>query len=235
MNLLALDTATEACSCALWQDGAVRTRVSRAGRDHTQQLLPQLQSLLAESGLAFAQIDGLVVGIGPGSFAGVRIGVAAAKGLALALDRPVWGVSSLALLAAAAPPAASMVCAALDARLDAVYAQAFQRDAQGLPEPLAPAEVVVPAALRWPVDGPCVAVGTGWARYPEALAASLTAAPLQTDGSALPLAEAGFGLARRAWAQGAFGPAATLQPLYLRDKVALTLIEQQARRQAGEG
>ena len=96
---LAVDTATEACSVALWVDGAVREHFEPMQREHTQRLLPMLQALLAEAGTTVARLDGLACGIGPGSFAGLRIGLGVVKGLALARDLPVAGVSSLAMLA----------------------------------------------------------------------------------------------------------------------------------------
>ena len=102
MKIFALDTATEACSVALWLDGETVERFEIAGRDHTQRLPAMAKALMADAGLAWSQLDGLVCGIGPGSFAGVRIGVAYTQGLALAHGQPVVGVSSLAMLAAGA-------------------------------------------------------------------------------------------------------------------------------------
>jgi len=102
LRLLAIDTATEACSAALWIDGAIVERHEVVGRTHTERLLPLVQALLADAGLRPAQLDGLIAGIGPGSFAGVRIGVGLVKGMALGLDRPVVGITSLAMLAQAA-------------------------------------------------------------------------------------------------------------------------------------
>ena len=99
MKLLALDTATEACSVALWLDGRIEQRYEAVGRGHSQRLPQMLQELLVDCGVAAGQLDGIACGIGPGSFAGVRIGVGFAKGLALGLDRPVLPVTSLAMLA----------------------------------------------------------------------------------------------------------------------------------------
>src|SRR3546814_9528921 len=87
MNILALDTATEACSAALQLGDQVIARFEVAGRGHTQKLVPMVRGLLAEAGIAFAQLDAYVCGVGPGSFAGVRIGVSFVKGLALAHER----------------------------------------------------------------------------------------------------------------------------------------------------
>ena len=130
MKIFALDTATEACSVALWLDGVIVERFEVAGRDHTQRLPAMAHALMAEAGLAWSQLDGLVCGIGPGSFAGVRIGVAYTQGLALAHGQPVVGVSSLAMLAGGAG-GPGRVLAAIDARMDEVYFAAFQRDVEG--------------------------------------------------------------------------------------------------------
>ena len=99
MILLALETATEACSVALWIDGEVRERFEVAPRRHTELVLPWIDALLADAGLRKAQIDALACGRGPGAFTGVRLAVAMTQGLALALDRPVLGISTLAALA----------------------------------------------------------------------------------------------------------------------------------------
>ena len=109
MKLLAFETATEACSVALWIDGEVRERFEIAPRRHAELSLPWAEQLLAEAGLAKSQLDAVAVGRGPGAFTGVRLAIALAQGIALALDRPVVPVSTLAALAARAfaPPLAT--------------------------------------------------------------------------------------------------------------------------------
>lgn len=227
MRLLALDTATEACSAALWLDGVVHARFEIAGRSHTQQLLPMTHGLMVDAGLAFAQLDGLVCGIGPGSFAGVRIGVGFVKGLALSLDRPVVGVDSLALLAQAALDAgAARVLACIDARMNEVYVGAFEPDAEGLARARGALSVAPPDAIREDADGPWHAVGSGWATYESALRAGVRGQIARIDGTALPRAEHALRLALPKFASGEAISADALAPLYLRDKVALTLEEQ---------
>jgi tRNA threonylcarbamoyladenosine biosynthesis protein TsaB len=105
MKLLAIETATEACSVALWIDGEVRERFGIAPRQHAELALPWAEQLLAEAGIAKSQLDVVAVGRGPGAFTGVRLAVALAQGIALALDRPVVPVSTLAALAFAPLPA----------------------------------------------------------------------------------------------------------------------------------
>ncbi|MDQ3511493.1 MAG: tRNA (adenosine(37)-N6)-threonylcarbamoyltransferase complex dimerization subunit type 1 TsaB, partial [Pseudomonadota bacterium] len=138
MKLLAFETATEACSVALWIDGQVLERFELAPRRHAELSLPWAGELLAEAGIAKSQLDGIAVGRGPGAFTGVRLAIALAQGIALALDRPVVPVSTLAALAASVQPTGSLagsvggesgtcgVLAAIDARMGEVYSAAFR-------------------------------------------------------------------------------------------------------------
>lgn len=236
MKLLALDTATEACSAAVWVDGVVHGRCEVVGRDHTQRLIPLVTSVLAEAGLGYSSLDGLVCGVGPGSFAGVRIGVSFAKGVALAHELPVLGVSSLQLLAEAAlsAPGCDPVLVSIDARMGEVYFQAFGRDADGLLQPLGEASVCAPGAVMVP-DGYTrwQAVGTGWGTYAAELVAAVPQVLSRVDGSALPRAADALAPAAGVFARRAAPAADVLQPVYLRNRVALTLLEQrQLRAQA---
>jgi tRNA threonylcarbamoyladenosine biosynthesis protein TsaB len=230
MNLLALDTATEACSVALLAGGKVLTRCEVASRGHSEKLAPMTRALLAEAGLGFAQLDGYVCGIGPGSFAGVRIAVSFVKGLALAYERPVVGVSSLAMLAAPALAAgAAQVICAIDARMNEVYVAAYRSGADGLPQAFIDEQVCAPAEVP-PVTGDSIAVGTGWGSYGEALRAATGAVLTTVDAAALPRAVDALAIARPRFASGETITAAALLPRYLRNKVALTLAEQRAAR-----
>ena len=130
MKLLAIETSTEACSVALYVDGEIAERHELAPRRHTQLVLPWADELLAHAGLAKSQLDAIAVGRGPGAFTGVRLAIALAQGLALALDRPVLPVSTLATLAMQGQ--GPRILAAIDARMGEVYLGAFLRDADGL-------------------------------------------------------------------------------------------------------
>ncbi|MDR3419141.1 MAG: tRNA (adenosine(37)-N6)-threonylcarbamoyltransferase complex dimerization subunit type 1 TsaB [Nevskia sp.] len=232
MKLLAVDTATEACSVALDLDGAVLQRFEVAGREQSARLPQMLQELLAEAGVLPGQLDGLVCGVGPGSFSGVRIGVAYVKGLALGLDRPVLPVSSLAMLAQGAIRRYGVagVLAALDARMAEVYFCAYAA-VDGLAQPLGEAVVAPPSRLGPPVPpGEYAAVGGGWIDHGEALRACLGVVPVPVDGAALPHAADALALARPEIAAGRALAAGELQPLYLRNRVALTQAEQEAAR-----
>lgn len=234
MRLLAFETATEACSVALLVDGEVRERFEVAPRRHAELALPWADALLAEAGVARAQLDAIAVGRGPGAFTGVRLGIALAQGIALALDRPVVPVSTLAALAAPALRAdpAHGVLSAIDARMGEVYAGAY-RDRQGLPEALEGERVLPPEAVAPPGDGPWIGVGTGFAAAQGALAARLAGRQLRVDATALPHAADTARLAARLYADGAGVAPEAVEPAYLRNDVALTLAEQAARRGPG--
>lgn len=235
MKILALDTATEACSAALQIGDQVIARFEVAGRSHTQKLVPMVRGLLADAGIGFAQLDAYVCGVGPGSFAGVRIGVSFVKGLALAHDRPVVGISSLAMLAVPGiASGASRVLTAIDARMNEVYFAAWQRDGSGLPQRIGDAVVAAPADVGAHA-GEWRATGSGWQAYRAQLEVASGATLSAVDETALPHARDAFVLARPQLVAGHGIAAAALVPEYLRNKVALTLLEQRARKSVGDG
>lgn len=226
MNLLAFETATEACSVALWCDGVLRERFEVAPRRHTELVLPWADALLAEAGIAKTQIDVIACGRGPGAFTGVRLAVALTQGLALALDRPVVAVSTLAALAFAANAApGEAVLAAIDARMGEVYLAAFEREPEDVrllesEHLLRPVAASPDPSRRW------IGVGTGFDAEQGALRAALGSTVARVDAAALPHAAAVARLAVQAYARGEIVAPERLEPAYLRDKVALTLAEQ---------
>jgi tRNA threonylcarbamoyladenosine biosynthesis protein TsaB len=188
MLILAFDTATDVATSALVSDGeVVGERASRAVT-----LLEDIDALLRQASAHTADVDALAVGIGPGSFTGVRVGLATARGLALALDVPVAGVSTLAALAAGAPGALPVV----DARRKEVFVL------QGEPRVLAPAELDLQRGT--------ICVGSGAVRYRQVLEARGAEIPPDRDERHLPRARFHAQLARD------FGPAEHVEPLYLR-------------------
>lgn len=189
MLTLAFDTATEVATSALVDDGEVLgERLSRA-----QTLLEDVDALLRQGGAHPADLGALAVGIGPGSFTGVRIGLAAARGLAVALDLRGAGVSTLDALAAGAPGAMPVI----DARRSEIFALVG-----GEPRVLAPADLSVP-------DG-TVCVGNGAVRYRTLLEDKGCIVPPDGDERHLPRARFHVQLAHD------FGPVEAIEPLYLR-------------------
>jgi tRNA threonylcarbamoyladenosine biosynthesis protein TsaB len=228
MKLLAIDTSTEACSVALWVDGDLRERFEIAPRRHTELVLPWADELLADAGLAKAQLDAIAVGRGPGAFTGVRLAVAIAQGMALALDLPVVPVSTLAALAMQAQ-AGTEVLAAIDARMGEIYFGAFRRDDNDV-RALGHEWIATADDPQLSIIGEWQGLGTGFAASDGRLRSTLGLALKSCDPSALPHAADVARLAIPAFARGVFLPADKLEPAYLRDKVALTLAEQHKAR-----
>lgn len=227
MNLLAFETSTEACSVALWRDGDVLERFEVAPRRHAELALPWAEALLADAGIARAQLDAIAVGRGPGAFTGVRLGVSIAQGIALALDLPVLPVSTLLALAARAQPSSQRVLAAIDARMGEVYLGAFARDGDGW-RTLQPEAVGAPDAIALPDGDGWDGVGTGFDAAAGALRARLGARMARVDAAALPHAADVARIGATMLARGEAVAPERLEPAYLRDNVALTLAEQAA-------
>ena len=221
MNLLALDTATEACSAALCRDGSVTARYEVAPRDHTRLVLPMVEGLLRDAGLAPGDLDALAFGRGPGSFTGVRIATSVVQGIALGAGLPVVGVSSLAAIAQRAwrEHQASPVMVCLDARMGEVYWGVYRVDAGGVMQLQGDEHVSAPGAIAVgdsARDG-VFAAGPGWDAYAEL---ARTEAAGGSDHGLLPHAQDMLTLALPAVAAGAVVPAHAALPTYLRDEVA---------------
>lgn len=226
MNLLAIETSTEACSVALVHGDQVLARSDIAPRRHAELVLPMADALLAEAGLGRHALDVIAVGRGPGAFTGVRLGVSLAQGMALALDVPVVTVSSLAALALEAPEDDAAILAVIDARMGEIYAASYRRDDNGGLIALDEERVCAPAALTLPHAHAWRVVGTGWSTYGEVLRSHLTGELRSAEGALYPQARHVAELAAREFSSGhAHAPEQAL-PVYLRDKVALTLVEQ---------
>ncbi len=222
MRVLALETSTEYCSVALWQDGAVRDRCELVGQKHSEVLIPMLDDLLRQAGVKLSEVDGIAFGAGPGSFTGVRIACSAAQGLALGTEKPVIGISTLQALAQAS--GRDRVIAVLDARMAEVYYAAYERQ-NGAWAP------VCGPVLCLPQDAPAVqgqdwlGVGSGFLAHGEQLRARYVANFAAIDEQAVPQASAIAQLAAPLFAAGHGVDAADAMPLYLRDKVALKTSE----------
>lgn len=227
MRLLAFETSTEACSVAVYVDGQVHERFGIAPRRHTELALPWADEVLAEAGVARSQLDAIAVGRGPGAFTGVRLAIAIAQGVALALDRPVLPLSTLAALAMQA--GGERRIAAIDARMGEVYLGAFARDGDGLVA-LSEEGVVKPDMATVPDGDDWHGAGTGFAAAEGALQARLQGRLATVDAQALPHAADVARLAALAFGRGEALAAERVEPAYLRNDVALTLAQQQALR-----
>ena len=167
MKLLALDTSTDACSVALLDDSDVELRHVVEPRAHTRILLPMIRELLNESGMSVVDLDAIVLGNGPGSFIGMRIGASVAQGLAYGADLPLVPVSSLAIIAAEAFSTTEVdeVSVSQDARMGELYVARYRRGDDDLPVAVGETELAeAPAAGSLPDDvaDPVTRAGAGW-------------------------------------------------------------------------
>ncbi|HJV03510.1 MAG TPA: tRNA (adenosine(37)-N6)-threonylcarbamoyltransferase complex dimerization subunit type 1 TsaB [Burkholderiaceae bacterium] len=223
-TILAIETSSELASCALLRDGAVIARASSGVRTHSQSILPMVQELLAEAGIALKQCDAIAYGSGPGSFTGVRTACGVAQGLAFGAGLPVVPVVTLDAMALACHQqfGAGEVLTVLDARMGEVYWAQYRFEAGAV----APSVVLAPALAAPEAvlpQGQPVACGNGFAAYAEALA-GLACAP-SAHGEVMPHAAQIAQLAAVAFAAGHTVPAEEAQPLYLRNKIAYTSAE----------
>ena len=174
MLILAIDTALDACAAAVLDtaSGKMVARESLAmKRGHAEALMPLIGRVMKQAGIAFAALDRIAVTTGPGSFTGLRVGLSAARGIGLAADKPVVGLSTLTAYAApvVSQNAARPVISAIDARHDQVYFQVVSGDGGSLMRPrVGPVEEALGAsrfgavhlvgnaakilADRWPAD-----------------------------------------------------------------------------------
>ena len=214
--ILAIDTSTPLATLAITSgtlaDGSVRALFSwRGAVSHSSRLLTVIKTMMAEAGIGFAQLAGLAVGLGPGSFTGLRIAMATVKGLATATGLPLYGVSSLDILAAAIA-GEGQVCAVLDARKREIYAGRYRLSLGQSPQRLRKIVAIKPEAVGALLDdAPCLFVGDAvpvydalWrhqlgslyqaapacCHFPSAAALGFLAGALHHEGAALPLAAA---------------------------------------------
>lgn len=227
-TLLALDASSNACSVALWHqppghDAKVVSRFVVAPREHTRRLMPMVDEVLAEAGLALADLDALAYGHGPGSFTGLRIAAGTAQGLAYGLGIPLLGVSTLAALALAAHRRCHLgyLLPALDARMGEIYVGAYHCH-DGEVRLLGREAVMAPVKLTLPVgdeEADWVGVGSGWTLW-SSMSAELQAGVSHYLDDWQPAAEEIVQLAAQRYAAGERTAAHQAQPIYLRDEVA---------------
>lgn len=209
MIILALDSATSACSAALWRDGAVLARrFAQMERGQSEVLVPMVAEVMAEAGLAFGDLDLLAVTVGPGAFTGIRIGLSTARALALAAGKKLAGIATPEAVAAAVPEAERQgraVVVVLDSRREELWVQVFSSalETQGPVRALTPLEV---AALDL---GAVVLAGDACDLVAPLMKDAVLASSPGAPDAALVAA-----LAARHWPAGTALPP---EPLYLRD------------------
>ena len=220
MRFLALDTATEACSVALYVDGIITEKFEIAPREHANLVLPMTEALMNEAGLAPKDLDAIAFGCGPGAFTGVRIAAGVVQGIAFAANLPVVAVSDLAAVALAVchkhHADRTLVC--LDARMREVYWGVYDSRADRQSVELNGTErLSAPAKVE--TAGKFFAAGPGWSAYPV-LAQRFESQIIGIDTGQLPHAADIARLAAPRIEQGDTAPAEKALPVYLRNEVA---------------
>ncbi|MDI9570263.1 MAG: tRNA (adenosine(37)-N6)-threonylcarbamoyltransferase complex dimerization subunit type 1 TsaB [Pseudomonadota bacterium] len=218
MKLLALDTSGKTVSVALMSDDATLGEVFFAvERHHSELLLPAVEHLLRGAGLPIDAIDLFACAIGPGSFTGLRIGVGTVKGLALAMDRPVVGVSTLEALAMNAAGLADQICPVIDAKRGQVYAGHYRSDAAGRLTRLSADRLLAPEEIADRIEGDAVFLGGGAVVYREIIDARRGGRTLFAPPYLGRISAAAVGLvACRKAEHGEVAEAVQMTPVYLR-------------------
>ena len=231
MKILAVDTATEACSAALYIDGEIAECFEIAPREHTRLLLPMVDRLMAEADLRPQQLDAIAFGCGPGSFTGVRIATGVMQGIAYGADLPVVPVSTLAAISQAClqKTAHDTIFTAVDARMSEIYWAVYQRDTEGYAQ-LVGEEKVQPALDVDALQLTGYGIGSGWQAYEQVLTECLGGQLIGFDASYLPHAAQIALLGAVGVQRGQTVPVEQAMPVYLRDKVAKTTAEREAQK-----
>jgi len=228
MKILAIETATEACSAALYNDGEVIHRYELAPRKHTQLILPMMDEILSESGVSKSQLDAIAFGRGPGAFTGLRIAVGIAQGLALSLDKPLIAISTLAAMAQQILETQNVtdtqMIPAIDARMNEVYWGHYaNKDGEAV---LTSQEQVSAPDLLIEQNAPSLVFGSGWDAYHAEFLAQPADWVAGAGSDVFPSAEHIATLASYAWQRGELIDAADAEPTYLRNNVAKKKAEQ---------
>lgn len=232
-RILSIDASTDACSVALLNGDEITECFELAPREHARLLLPMVEKLLGNSGLKLSQLDAIACNVGPGAFTGIRIAVSVAQGLAYGASLPTISLSTLANLAAsgfAKNGNKSWLCA-IDARMQEIYFAAFIIGDGALPELIGREQVIAPNLLDLKMLEHSLSleqaglIGSGWEAYKEILLAKI---PSSTGTNrqlfkqnSYPSAQYGLGQAKASFDQGLLLKPEALQPVYLRNNVAV--------------
>lgn len=233
-NFLALDTSNQYCSIAVQAHGKILARHELSEQKHSAMILPMVRELLANADVTLDDLDAIVVGVGPGGFTGVRLAVAVAQGLAFAMNKPVLAHSSLEAMAVAAFVQGALdVIVGMDARMKQVYWAHYQFIDGQLHTRTAPSldDVAIFTEHIRVLQEPCAVVGNAHQAFAEVAQMCVQNNHVniaEIDHSA-PHAEHLLPVANVAWREGRAIPPEQLQPLYVRDKVAMTIAEREAK------
>ena len=224
MNLLAIETSTEACSAALSVNGQVSTHYKIVSHKHTELILPMIDSLLQKASLTLCEIDVLSYGCGPGSFTGLRIAAGVIQGLAYGAKRPVLAISSLQALAqqVAHSEQAPRILVMIDARMEEVYWGYYELDVNGVMQLIGAESLSHPSEISIPHTQDFIAVGSGWGRYAEHVPPKLMQQARDLKTECLPRAEDVVFLAAQTYSHQGTLQAHQALPHYIRQQVTHT-------------
>ena len=233
MKILAIETATEACSAALYNDGHIISRYELAPRKHTQLILPMMDAILKEAGVEKSSLDAIAFGRGPGAFTGLRIAVGIAQGLALAIGKPVVPISTLAAMAQQVLDTTSGTVAlnetvfipAIDARMGEVYWGQY-KSVDGEVRLFGKEELSKPQVLAEYHQNENIRFGSGWEEYHPDLMKNDSPAIAGATRDIFPSAYYIAKLAASAFSRGETIDAADAEPVYIRNDVAKKKAEQ---------
>lgn len=221
MRVLALNTATQSCSVAIVDDHSVLAEeICVSGQTHTVHVIDMLQRVLDVSGLFLADMDGIAVGRGPGSFTGLRIGISTVKALAVAAGKPIAGVSNLDALALQAAVSENLICPLMDARKGEVYFSRYCYENEDLHQ-IAPVRVSSLEAALADIHTGCVFIGEAARIYRKEIRATVGpcavfAEPVQNTIRAATIGRLGMNRFKR----GQTDDIVTLVPEYIRQSDA---------------
>jgi len=226
MKILAIDTATEACSVAFLSDDKVEEIFEIIPRQHTERVLPMVDSVLQKSGVSLSQLDALAFNCGPGSFTGVRVGTSVVQGLAFSVDLPVIPVSSLAALAQQAYREGQhqQVLSSIDARMNEMYWACYQKK-NGLMKLVGEERVSKVESVK--VEGNWHCQGSGWDTFQTELNESKSVSITSSSLACFPHAQDIAVLAADLYKQGAMVKAEDAIPTYVRDEVTWKKLKDQ--------
>jgi len=226
MKILAVETSTDACSAALLIDEQVKQAFEIAPRKHTQLILNQIDSVLAEADIKINDIDAIAFARGPGAFTGLRIAAGLTQGIALACDIPAIAVSTLAAMAQQSFQRfqTEKMYVALDARMNQVYWGEYYIN-KGFVELQAEELVISPKDLAKRNEADNVGIGSGWQAYQTDLQERVQSKTTPDLQAIHPAAKQVAQLAAEQYKLGNILSAEQVQPVYLRNKVAQTLQE----------
>ena len=220
MKILAIETATEACSAAISINDTCIYRYEIAPRKHSELILPMIDSLLNEANIKINSFDGIAFGRGPGAFTGVRIAISVAQGLACPHDIPLIPISTLAALAQQYSKENNYIATAIDARMNEIYWGLYKKSNKNIMKAIIKEKVCLPQNITSPSKNNWLGVGSGWQNYSEEIKSKFKSNIIGIKNDTYPDAKSILELAKIDYQESKFISPEKASPVYLRDNVA---------------